>query len=119
GSPTGGGHVVRRRVMQLIEVVVPVHGQHETPARRVPESTAERKCKRGAEGVGVVFDRTAAAADSGTKIQDRNYVMETFLSGQIERQVDVVQVDRHIVAAQLSGRPRLGRIDCGSRRVYV
>src|SRR5439155_7163730 len=52
-SPAGGNHVVRGRVLQLVEVVVPVRSQLKSPTRDVPEPTAKSKRKRGAESVGI------------------------------------------------------------------
>src|SRR5438067_2403202 len=114
-----GSQVIRRRVMQLVHVVVPVCRQCETPAGRVPEPTAERKCKGGAEAVWVILHRTTAAGDAETKVHHRNEVMKSFLPGEIERQIYVVQVDRDVVATELSAGARFLRIDRHASRAYV
>src|SRR5207245_988772 len=57
--------------------------------------------------------------DAGTEVHDRHDVVKGFLPGEIERQVDVVEVNRDIVRAELSTRTRLRRIDGDALAVDV
>jgi len=111
GRPTSRNHVVRRRIFQLIEIVVPVCRDLKPSARRVPESTTEGKCKRGAEGVRIVLDRAAAAGDAGTQVYHRNDIVKSFLAGEVDRQIGVEKVDGDVVRPQLSRRPDFRWID--------